>query len=288
MIIICFERDDTMRIVDEELIKGWLPNREDDHDTTKRDYGQILLIGGSAGMGGSIIMAAEAAVQSGAGLTTVATDATHHVALHTRVPEAMALPLNDLMGISDQVKKSTVVAMGPGLGLHERAVNVFRIVVASIREDQTLILDADALTLLAREKSKLRTQKVILTPHAGEWQRITGLKPEDQTDEQNREWAEQLHATVVLKGDQTRIYTEQESFLNIKGSPAMATGGMGDCLTGIIGGLCAQTRSELEGLVSAVYIHSFIGRELAKHQHMVRPIQIAELLPTYIKSISTN
>ncbi|WYP27142.1 NAD(P)H-hydrate dehydratase [Alkalihalobacillus sp. FSL W8-0930] len=277
-----------MRTVNEELIRGWMPSREGDQDTTNRDYGQVLLIGGSAGMGGSIIMSAEAAVQSGAGLTTVATDVEHHVALHTRVPEAMALPLHDLTGISEQVKKSTVIAIGPGLGLHERAVNVFRLVLASIREDQLLILDADALTLLAREKSKLRTPKVILTPHAGEWQRITDLEPEKQTDERNQEWAEQLHATVVLKGDRTRIYTEQEFFLNIQGSSAMATGGMGDCLTGIIAGLCAQSRDKVEGLVSAVYIHSLIGRDLGEHQHVVRPVQIAELLPTYIKRISSQ
>lgn len=100
--------------------------------------------------------------------------------------------------------------------------------------------------------------------------------------------AEQLHATVVLKGDRTRIYTEHESFLNSEGSPAMATGGMGDCLTGIIAGLCAQSRDKVEGLVSAVYIHSLIGRDLGEHQHVVRPVQIAELLPTYIKRISSQ
>ena len=275
-----------MQRLEMDQIRQWLPNRENDHNTTKRDYGQVLLIGGSAGMGGSIIMSAEAVVHAGAGLTTVATDSNHHTALHSRLPEAMALPLQDLAGISERIKKSTVVAIGPGLGLDERAVNVFRIVLASIRDHQILILDADALTLLAREKSKLRTEHVILTPHAGEWKRLTGLEPDEQIDEQNQRWAKDLGATVVLKGDETRIYTSEESYLNIKGTPAMATGGMGDCLTGCIAGLCAQSEDALPGVLSAVYMHSYIGRELAENQHIIRPTQIAEALPVYLKKLT--
>ncbi|MDQ0208559.1 NAD(P)H-hydrate dehydratase [Alkalicoccobacillus murimartini] len=277
-----------MQRLELEDIQQWLPNREFDQGTNKRDYGQVLLIGGSAGMAGSIIMSAEAAVLSGAGLTTVATESSHHSALHSRVPEAMALPLNDLFRISEQIKKSTVVAIGPGLGVDERAANIFRLVLAGVEDHQVLILDADALTLLAREKSKLRMKHVILTPHAGEWQRLTGLVPSEQKDKVNQKWANYFGTTVVLKGDESRVYSHDEIYLNKKGAPAMATGGMGDCLTGCIAGICAQSEDVMKGLLSSVYLHSLIGGEKAALQHMVRPIHIAEALPFYMKKLTTS
>ncbi|WP_260682000.1 NAD(P)H-hydrate dehydratase [Alkalicoccobacillus porphyridii] len=273
-------------MLEQHQVSEWLPYREQDKDTNKRDYGQVLLIGGSRGMGGAILMAAEAAMMSGAGLTTVATDENHFSALHTRLPEAMAVPLEDVKEIRHQIKKNTVIAMGPGLGLDEKARDVFRLVLKEVEQHQTLLLDADALTLLSEEKVDL-PQMTILTPHAGEWQRLTGLKPEEQSENENRKWANKLGALVVLKGDQTRIYTPEASYLNIKGTPAMATGGMGDCLTGCIAGICAQNEDVLEGVLAAVFLHSYIGCSLAQTRHVVRPTEIAQSLPVYMKQLST-
>lgn len=272
--------------LEKDQIREWLPSREGDQDTTKRDYGQVLLIGGAQGMGGSILMSAEAAVLSGAGLTTVATDMQHVTALHTRLPEAMATSLDDLNTLEDHIRKSTVVAIGPGLGLDQHAKNIFSLVLDVVNEQQILILDADALTLLSEGKQKPLPSQTILTPHAGEWQRLTGLQPSEQTDTENNKWAKKFKANVVLKGDQTRIYTAEQIYLNIKGSPAMATGGTGDCLTGCIAGICAQSKDVEKGMLAAVYIHSYIGVALSEESHVVRPTEIAQAVPRYIKQLS--
>jgi len=116
-----------------------------------------------------------------------------------------------------------------------------------------------------------------------EWQRLSGIAIADQTVAANRAAVDQLHATVVVKSHRTEIYTADQTYVNPLGTPAQATGGMGDTLAGMIGGFVAQFHPTDPAVCAAVYTHSAIAEELAQTQYVVLPSQIAAALPTFMK-----
>lgn len=257
-------------------------------DSFKGTYGKVLLIGGNQNYGGAIIMAAEACVNTGAGLTTVATDSVNLSALHTRVPEAMFVDYTDQKAILALLSKVNVVALGPGLGNEENALNLVKLILQNIAEDQTLILDASALDVLASHPNLLTqlknlVAKVILTPHQMEWQRLSGITISEQKEEPNCRALQQLGSdiTLILKSNHTTIYdsTHQNIWQNHIGNPGMATGGMGDTLTGIIAGMVAQFGNSTQTILAAVYLHSYVGDLVAQDNYVVLPTAISRLIP---------
>ena len=276
-----------MESISQELISRVIKKRKS--ATHKGNYGRLLLIGGSKKYGGALIMA-EGALNSGAGLVTVATDQVNIAALHTRDPEIMALNWDESIELKNLIKSSDVVICGMGLGLDEKAEQILRLVRDNISLKQTLILDASALDLIGQQNDllPLNSKVLIFTPHQMEWERLSGIKISDQNDELNQAGLNKLvknqNAILVLKSNHTKVYDQAgHIYLNPFGNPGMAIGGMGDTLAGIIGGFCGQFTPNLETVAAAVEIHSLAADKIAERQYIVRPTQLSAHLPEIMK-----
>lgn len=252
-------------------------------DSFKGTYGKIVLIGGSQNFGGAIIVASLAAVYSGAGLVTTFTDPTNQASLHDWLPEAMFVDYNQFDDSADIVKNADVIVIGPGLGTDDTAMTLLTKTFEIAHTGQTLIIDGSALTLLAHNNLQLPSESLnVLTPHQMEWQRVSGIKIADQTPTANQAAVEKLDAIVVVKSHRTEVYENGKVFQNTGGTPAQATGGMGDTLAGLIGGFTAQFADKPAAVLAAVYTHSAIADKLAEKQYVVLPHQISEALPKFM------
>ena len=231
-------------------------------NSNKGMYGHVLVAGGSVGKNGAPVMSGLAAYRSGAGLVTISSPAgppSH--------PELMTEPLSDAAQLLNLLKKMTVLALGPGLGTAAETVQLVKTVYE--RADLPAVVDADALNALAGNVPK--TNKIrILTPHPGEMGRLVGKSAKDvQADRlalaQN--FSSDSGAAVVLKGDRTIIaFPDGEAWVNPTGSPALAKGGTGDILTGIIAGLVAQHPQDWKrAVVAAVWLHGRAGELAGEH-----------------------
>ena len=274
--------------ITEEKVACWIPIR--DKNTYKNKMGHIFCIGGDANMGGAIILSASAALYAGAGLVTVASAPENVHALHARIPEAMFTNMYDFDTLSKNIQKADVIVLGPGLGLAEESLMVFKEVLKALSKEQWLIIDGDAITHFVNEKDTLQlpTKNVIFTPHLGEWHRMTNIEPPADDIEVNQKQKKKLQATIVLKKEQSEIYLEDEVWQNIAGNPSMATGGMGDILTGIIGSFLGQFNNKKQAILSALYVHSATANELAKTHYTTLPSTIINHLPIFIKKLNNN
>lgn len=279
-----------MTEITEAILKKVITKRSS--DTHKGDYGRILLIGGGENYGGAIIMSTSGAVNSGAGLTAVATHPVNLTALHTRLPEAMFIDWRDAK-LANLIKNMDVVVCGPGLGMSDLAKQIMVILRRCTSEKQTVVLDASALDLISEDKSLLPTNAghLILTPHQMEWQRLSQIRIPFQTDSANIDALNQLipdsNAALVLKSNHTHVYNGKgQVFVNPLGNPGMATGGMGDTLAGIIGGFVAQFGPNIDTVLAAVYIHSLAGDLINKENYVVKPTEVSKVLPKLMKKYS--
>lgn len=279
-----------MTEITEAILKKVITKRSS--DTHKGDYGRILLIGGGENYGGAIIMSTSGAVNSGAGLTAVATHPVNLTALHARLPEAMFIDWRDAK-LANLIKNMDVVVCGPGLGMSDLAKQIMVILRRCTSEKQTVVLDASALDLISEDKSLLPTNAghLILTPHQMEWQRLSQIRIPFQTDSANIDALNQLipdsNAALVLKSNHTHVYDGKgQVFVNPLGNPGMATGGMGDTLAGIIGGFVAQFGPNIDTVLAAVYIHSLAGDLINKENYVVKPTEVSKVLPKLMKKYS--
>ena len=279
-----------MTEITEAILKKVITKRSS--DTHKGDYGRILLIGGSENYGGAIIMSTSGAVNSGAGLTAVATHPVNLTALHARLPEAMFIDWRDAK-LANLIKNMDVVVCGPGLGMSDLAKQIMVILRRCTSEKQTVVLDASALDLISEDKLLLPTNAghLILTPHQMEWQRLSQIRIPFQTDSANIDALNQLipdsNAALVLKSNHTHVYDGKgQVFVNPLGNPGMATGGMGDTLAGIIGGFVAQFGPNIDTVLAAVYIHSMAGDLINKDNYVVKPTEVSKVLPKLMKKYS--
>ncbi|HFF6188484.1 NAD(P)H-hydrate dehydratase [Stenotrophomonas maltophilia] len=227
-------------------------------NTHKGESGHVLCVGGNHGSGGAIAMAAEAALRAGAGLLSLGTRRDHVGPLLARLPEAMTHALEDGDVLPALLEKARVVAIGPGLGQDEWARAMFAQVLDS---DKPLVVDADALNLLAQDPRAL--PDAILTPHPGEAARLLGCSTADIQADRYRcaqALAERFHAVVVLKGAGSIVTAPgQAPRLIAAGNPGMAVGGMGDLLTGIIASLRAQGLAAFDAAAAGALLHALAG-----------------------------
>lgn len=250
----------------------------------KGTFGRVLLVGGNQNFGGAIIMATMAAVHAGAGLVTTATDAVNLGSLHAQVPEAMFVNYHDKVQLSNLTSEADTIVIGPGLGDDFRSQEVLATVFANTQPDQTVVIDGSAITMMAHQKITQPAGHLIYTPHQMEWQRLSGIEIADQTTTNNLAVQQQLKATVVLKKHHTEIYEPTGQIYQLPlGTPAQATGGMGDTLAGTIGGFTAQFSDHQAAVLAAVYAHSAIAEELAETRYVVLPHQITEALPAFMQ-----
>ena len=256
----------------------------------KGNFGKVLLIGGSYPYNGAIILSALASVHSGAGLVTVATEKDNIYALHSQLPEAMAFDLYDFSLLKQQIELADVLLIGPGLGESVLAGKILNLVLTGVQPHQSLVIDGSALNLLAQESSvHWRTQRLVLTPHQKEWERLSGLaiseQNEDNTQEALRRFPDQT--VLVAKSHASKIYQgHQIGYLNV-GGPYQATGGMGDTLAGMIAAFVAQFPADLfASVAAATYLHSAIADELSKDAYVVLPSAISKAIPKWMKKLS--
>lgn len=229
----------------------------------KGDFGHVLVIGGDYGMAGAVRMCGEAAARVGAGLTTVATRAPHINIVSAVRPELMCYGVHDATILEKLLQRVTVIALGPGLGQSDWSQQLF---ATALAVSQPKVIDADGLNLLSQQPHK--NDQWILTPHVGEAARLLNCSTADiQNDRlQAALKLQQMYGgIIVLKGHGTLIVgPDQTLSICNAGNPGMATGGMGDVLTGVIAGLVAQQIDLLSAAKLGVCLHAAAGDLAAK------------------------
>lgn len=278
-----------MKVINQTLLEKVIIERS--RSSHKGDYGRLLLLGGTYPYGGAIIVAALAAVKSGAGLVTVGTDRENIPALHSHLPEAMAFALQDKQLLKEQLEKAEVVLLGPGLGDDASGEDLVKQVFAGLKQNQILIVDGGALTILARTSLSFPSSQLILTPHQKEWEKLSGITIEKQKEDTTASALTSFPKGTILveKGPATRIWeVGQSDYYQLQvGGPYQATGGMGDTLAGMIAGFVGQFRqaSLYERVAVATHLHSAIAQELSQENYVVLPTEISRYLPKIMKII---
>ena len=279
-----------MKVIEQTLLEKVIIERS--RTSHKGDYGRLLLLGGTYPYGGAIIMAALAAVKSGAGLVTVGTDRENITALHSHLPEAMAFSLQDQHLLKEQLEKAEVVLLGPGLRDDAFGEDLVKEVSTSLRQNQILIVDGGALAILARTRLSFPSSQLILTPHQKEWEKLSGITIEKQNEATTASALTSFPQGTILveKGPATRIWQAgQSDYYQLQvGGPYQATGGMGDTLAGMIAGFAGQFKQAglYERVAVATHLHSAIAQELAQEHYVVLPTEISNYLPEAMKNVS--
>lgn len=229
----------------------------------KGNYGHALLIAGSNAKMGAAVLASKACLRSGVGLLTTHISFKGNHILQTAVPEAM-LSLDRFENYISEVPELATynaIGVGPGIGMEEQSHNAIKVLIQNAKVP--LVFDADALNILAENKTwfGFLQPNAIITPHPKEFDRIAGSSDNDFDRLQLAlDFAVKYQVIVVLKGAHTAVCSPQGNcYFNSTGNPGMATGGSGDVLTGVILGLLAQSYSALDACILAVFIHGLAG-----------------------------
>ena len=260
----------------------------------KGSMGHALLVAGSRGMAGAAMLAAKACLRTGVGKVTVHTPACNTLPLQIGVPEVVLDVDSDTNVVSEAVDTDCFKAMGigPGLGTNE---NTAIAVIGQMRRAQCpIVVDADALNILAAHKAWLQQIPVgaILTPHIGEFDRLEGVST-DSYERLSKAMllAERQHAYIVLKGHYTAIITPGGRVLfSPTGNPGMATAGSGDVLTGIITTLLARGYTQGEACAIGTYLHGLAGDIAARSlgEESLIASDIINSLPMAFKELSNE
>ncbi|MDD5225510.1 MAG: NAD(P)H-hydrate dehydratase [bacterium] len=290
---------DAMTLLDREIISALIPRRPP--ASHKGNYGHLLILAGSPGKTGAACLAARGAFKIGAGLVTVALPKSLASVVVAGLPEVMTEPLEEteagtlspsaLFQLEKALEGKTALAVGPGFSTLPEVGEIIRGVIA--RSGVPILLDADGLTHLARNRALLngKSRRTVITPHPGELARIFNTSTDEiQADRigSARKAARELEARVVLKGARTVIAgPEGEVSINPTGNRGMAQGGMGDVLTGMIGGLLAQGLSLADASCLGVYLHGMAGDRIAGRQGPVGILasELADEIPFCIKEL---
>ena len=250
-------------------------------DGHKTQRGHAMVIGGDHGYGGAAIMAAEASLQVGAGMTSLATRPEHIAPMLTRQPEVMACPVVSGQELEPLLGRASALVVGPGLGRSPWSEQLLQKAVAA---GLPMVVDADGLNIIAegRVVPNPDGSQWVLTPHAGEAARLLGISvAEVQADRfaAVRQLQEKYSAVVLLKGPGTLIAGANEIIKVCPyGNPAMATAGMGDILSGLIGGLIAQGCDLQTATELGCCLHSSAA-DLAVQERGLRSLTATDLLP---------
>lgn len=259
-----------------ERLDGFvLPRRN--RNAHKGNYGHLLVIGGEVGFSGAARLAAEAGLRSGAGLVSVATRAAHASVLNAGRFELMCHPVEKVVDLKPLFNQASVIVLGPGLGQQAWGQELF---AAAILQPHPLVIDADGLNLLANYPNYHYHSNRILTPHPGEAARLLKCTTAEIAADRFavvKEIQAIYGGIVVLKGAGTLIFDGEEMFVSTTGNPGMASGGMGDVLAGIIGGLLAQGFSLTQATKTGVYLHG-LAADFAAEQGE-RGLLASDLMP---------
>ena len=284
-------------LLTKELVKALLPDRP--KNAHKGSAGRVMVVAGSCGYVGAAALSSFAAVKGGAGLVTLLTPENTREILAIKLTEVMVkgLPVSNdrlvmeeaMEVVSEALEKADVLAIGPGFGVSEETGSLIREILVTTAVP--CVIDADAITAL-KDHTELLSHMLaekVLTPHPGEMARITGIRIseiEKNRVEVARLYAEKWQAVIVLKGVPTVIALPDGTvYLNTTGTPAMATGGSGDVLTGLIAALIGQGLTVADAAVAGVYIHGLAGELAAKGSVGLAATELLQMLPEARKQI---
>jgi NAD(P)H-hydrate epimerase len=276
-----------------------LPTRN--KESHKGDFGRVLMIGGSRGMAGAIAMSGIAALRSGSGLLKIATPDSIQESVASFSPCLMTVGIESKKGyfssgaidqLLEEAEWADVIAIGPGMGRFKSQQKLVETLYTEL--PQPLIVDADALNLLADSDAALAEHKGLrmLTPHPGEFQRLQECKTTDRETmaDMALEMAFEAQVTVVLKGARTLVTDGKDRFINRTGNPGMATAGSGDVLTGVIASLVGQGLEPFEASRLGVHLHGLAGDIAADSvgQTSLIATDLIEFLPAALKQYQAS
>ena len=266
----------------EDIIR-LLPER--DENSNKGSCGRVLIIGGSTCMAGAPYFSAKAAYRTGCGLVEIFTHEDNRVILQTLIPEAVLSVWNekiDLEKLENSIKKADVIAIGMGLSTSDDALEILKFTFQ--KRDCPIVIDADALNLLAKNKEFLKeiNPNAIITPHPLEMSRISGVDVKEITaniPEFAQNFANENNIICVLKDHHTAVAKPNSDsiYINQSGNSGMSTGGSGDVLDGIIAGLLAQGCEPYIAATLGVYIHGLAG-DVASQIHSQYSLMASDII----------
>ncbi len=287
-------------VVDADLVRSFLPRRP--ADGHKGTFGKDYILAGSVGYTGAPVLAAAAAVRSGAGLVSLGVPQKIYQITAIKCNEAMPSPLPDdeagrlsenaLMPILQKLAESDVALLGPGLGRSPGITSLVRSILQTVR--YPIVLDADGLNAISTQLSVLdqrRSCPTILTPHDGEFARLGGDLSDGDRLSAARAFAMTHGCLLVLKGHCTILTLPNgEAFLNTTGNDGMAKGGSGDILAGILLGLLGQEIHPVKAAVAGVWLHGRAGdlAAAAKGTYAMTPTDLLDYLPQAFLEVTTH
>ncbi|WP_291490658.1 NAD(P)H-hydrate dehydratase [Desulfurella sp.] len=259
----------------------------------KGNFGHIAIVGGSIGKSGAVILAANAALRSGAGLVSAVVPDCINTAFESSCIEAMSYPVKDKDGffskesfddIVDFVRDKDVICFGMGLGVFDDALYLLE---SLLELKKPMVIDADGLNVLSKNVNLLKkiNSPVILTPHPKEFSRLIGQTTAEVLKNRLKlvkEFAKKNNVILILKMADTLISNGESIFINTSGNPGLSTGGSGDVLSGIIASLIAQNNDVLYASCMGVFLHG-LSADLALSKYSE-----ASLLPTDVINHITN
>ncbi|WP_411812563.1 NAD(P)H-hydrate dehydratase [Chryseobacterium scophthalmum] len=264
-------------VIDDDVFQNIFKIRQE--FAHKGTYGKLIIVGGSYGKIGAVVLATKSALKTGSGLTFVLAPNCGYEILQTSVPEAMFMDGGEKKIHQIEKVENTVYGIGPGLGTEKETKKAL---LEFLENHQSpLILDADALNIISKDKSylKLIPKKSIITPHPKEFERLFG-KTENSFERLDlaKAKAKELGIYIVLKDHHTQVVTpEGKAFYNITGNSGLAKGGSGDILTGIITSLLAQKYSEEEAVILGVWLHGKAA-DFASEKHSKEAMQPTDVI----------
>ncbi len=253
-----------MKLIQRKTVHALLRPRE--ASTHKGDYGHALLIAGSLGYMGAACIAAMACLRSGVGLLTLNVPKEERLIIQIKVAEAMVAARSAVVA---NLNTYDAIGMGPGIGTAPASHKLLQYVLKHVQKP--LLLDADALNLMASDKKLLKQLPIdcVLTPHPKEFDRLFGTHESvEQRMKAAIEMAKKYRCVIVLKGHRTLVTYEGMAFVNTTGNAGLAKAGSGDCLSGMITALLAQGYAPHAAACIAVYLHGLAADITLKEQSM--------------------
>lgn len=266
----------------------------------KGDFGHLLVLAGARGKSGAALLCSSAALRVGTGLVTLAGPSSLNAVFSSVLIEAMTIPISERpdgsLSLDEGIlitalQGKSAVAFGPGVGVSPETIALTRWLLT--RSERPVVIDADGLNCLATDPDVLRAAQVpvILTPHPGEMARLinsSNAEVQARRLDVARTFARQYYCYLILKGAQTVIAApDGRAWINATGNPGMASGGMGDVLTGILGGLLAQGYIPEEACALGVFLHGYAGDLAAQEKGEIGILarDVIERLPNGLRAL---
>ncbi|MDV3428959.1 MAG: NAD(P)H-hydrate dehydratase [Bacillota bacterium] len=252
--------------------------------SNKGEFGRALVFAGSTGFTGAAKLTSKSAIKAGAGLVTLITKDQVFESLQESAAENMTIPFSEKSRIVNLIEGADGIGFGPGLSKDEETLSMLELVCQCAK--CPVVIDADGLNVLKDNKEILKNGEYVLTPHPKEMERLSGINIEDIN--KNRisiaeNYAKENNVILLLKGYNTVITNGAETYINPTGSSAMASGGMGDALTGIITSFIAQGYKPFKAAVLGAYIHGYIGDKLSEKMFSVNASDLINEIPYILK-----